>query len=154
MYTFQAGKGINAIKLNDNFTELQTKSNSNESAINALGTDALKKDGSNITQALVDDFNKVTPIILSNQSGTISLQDNKQYFLTLSGSSTISLPVVASDSYSHTIVLVVQGSNYSLDLGTNGKTLGTLIGIDITRPYQVLYIYNKIDNSWYCCYGQ
>ena len=153
MYTFQAGKGINASKLNDNFTELQTKSNSNESAINSLSNDALRKDGSNITQALVDDFNTVTPIILSNQAGTISLQDNKQYFLTLSGSGTISLPVVPSDSYSHTIVLIVQGSNYSLKLGTQ-KTLGSLIGIDSTRAYQVLYIYNKIDNSWYCCYGQ
>ena len=153
MYTFQAGKGINASKLNDNFTELQTKSNSNESAINSLSNDALRKDGSNITQALVDDFNTVTPIILSNQAGTISLQDNKQYFLTLSGSGTISLPVVPSDSYSHTIVLIVQGSNYSLNLGTQ-KTLGSLIGIDSTRAYQVLYIYNKIDNSWYCCYGQ
>lgn len=153
MYTFQAGKGINASKLNDNFTELQTKSNSNESAINSLSNDALRKDGSNITQALVDDFNTVTPIILSNQAGTISLQDNKQYFLTLSGSGTISLPVVPSDSYSHTIVLIVQGSSYSLDLGTQ-KTLGTLIGIDSTKAYQVLYIYNKIDNSWYCCYGQ
>jgi hypothetical protein len=153
MYTFQAGKGINASKLNDNFTELQTKSNSNESAINSLSNDALRKDGSNITQALVDDFNTVTPIILSNQAGTISLQDNKQYFLTLSGSGTINLPVVLSDSYSHTIVLIVQGSSYSLDLGTQ-KTLGTLIGIDSTKAYQVLYIYNKIDNSWYCCYGQ
>lgn len=153
MYTFQAGKGINASKLNDNFTELQTKSNSNESAINSLSNDALRKDGSNITQALVDDFNTVTPIILSNQAGTISLQDNKQYFLTLSGSGTIKLPVVPSDSYSHTIVLIVQGSNYSLNLGTQ-KTLGTLIGIDSTKAYQVLYIYNKIDNSWYCCYGQ
>ena len=153
MYTFQSGKGINALKLNDNFTELQTKSNSNESAINSLSNDALRKDGSNITQALVDDFNTVTPIILSNQAGTISLQDNKQYFLTLSGSGTISLPVVPSDSYSHTIVLIVQGSNYSLNLGTQ-KTLGSLIGIDSTRAYQVLYIYNKIDNSWYCCYGQ
>jgi hypothetical protein len=95
----------------------------------------------------------VTPIILSNQAGTISLQDNKQYFLTLSGSGTINLPVVPSDSYSHTIVLIVQGSSYSLDLGTQ-KTLGTLIGIDSTKAYQVLYIYNKIDNSWYCCYGQ
>ncbi len=95
----------------------------------------------------------MTPIILSNQAGTISLQDNKQYFLTLSGSGTISLPVVPSDSYSHTIVLIVQGSNYSLNLGTQ-KTLGSLIGIDSTRAYQVLYIYNKIDNSWYCCYGQ
>ncbi len=148
MYTFQAGKGINASKLNDNFTELQTKS-----AINSLSNDALRKDGSNITQVLVDDFNTVTPIILSNQAGTISLQDNKQYFLTLSGSGTISLPVVPSDSYSHTIVLIVQGSNYSLNLGTQ-KTLGSLIGIDSTRAYQVLYIYNKIDNSWYCCYGQ
>lgn len=153
MYTFQAGKGINASKLNDNFTELQTKSNSNESAINSLSNDALRKDGSNITQALVDDFNTVTPIILSNQAGTISLQDNKQYFLSLSGSGTISLPVVPSDSYSHTIVLIVQGSNYSLDLGTT-KTLGTLLGIDSTKAYQILYIYNKIDNSWYYCLGQ
>ena len=153
MYTFQAGKGINATKINDNFTELQTKSNSNESAINALALDALKKDGSNITQALVDDFNKTTPIILSNQSGTISLQDNKQYYLSLSGSGTIDLPVVPSDSYSHTIVLIVEGGNYSLDLGTL-NSLGNLLGIDSTRAYQVLYIYNKIDNSWYFCLGQ
>lgn len=154
MYTFVAGKGINCVKINSNFSDLQSISNTNETQINAVANTALLKDGSNLTSTIIDAFNTVTPIVLTNQSGTVALQDNTPYYISLSGSTTISLPVVASDSVSHTISVVVQGSSYSLDLGTNGKSLGSLMAIDPTKPYQILYIYNKIDNSWYSCLGQ
>lgn len=154
MYTFVAGKGINCTKINSNFTDLQNISNTNETQINTLANTALLKDGSNLTSTIIDEFNTVTPIVLANQSGTIVLQDNKQYFISLAAGATISLPTIASDSVSHTISVVVQGSSYSLDLGTNGKSLGSLMAIDPTKPYQILYIYNKIDNSWYSCLGQ
>ena len=151
---FVAGKGINCIKLNTNFASLQSLSNSNETSINNIESTALLKNGSNLTQSLVDAFNTVTPTVLTNQSGTVALQDNKQYYISLAGATTISLPAVASDSISHTISVVVEGSNYSLDLGTAGKSLGSLLAVDSTRAYQILYIYNKIDNSWYSCLGQ
>lgn len=145
---FEAGKGINAVKINDNFSQLQTQSNSNENAINNIASTALLKDGSNITQSIVDQFQQETPIVLENQSGTISLTDNRAHFLSLSDNATIQLPTIPNDQYSHTISLTVQGSSYSLGLGTTYHLYNDL-AINTTQTYNVLYIYNKIDNHWY-----
>ena len=150
MNIFQAGKGINAVKINNNFSQLQTKSNNNETAINNIAKTALLKDGSNLTQSAINTFQQQTPNILS-RSGTISLADNTANFLTLTENGTIKLPAVASDQYSHTISLVVAGSSYSLDIqkATGGKHLYNDLSIDPTQTYNVLFVYNKLDNSWY-----
>lgn len=147
LYTFSAGKGINQVKLNYNFGQLQQQSNTNETNIDTIANTALLKDGSNLTQTIIDEFQQQTPNILST-SGTIALTDNSANFLTLTGTGTISLPNVPVDQYSHTINLVVAGSAYSLDLGAT-KHLYNPLAIDTTQTYNVLYIYNKIDNSWY-----
>lgn len=147
MYVFEAGKGINAVKINANFAELQSQTNTNETDIGNLANTALLKDGSNLTQSAINAFQQQTPNILS-ADGTISLADNSANFLTLTGNGTISLPAVASDQYSHTITLTVQGGSYSLNLGAT-KHIYNPFEIDTTQPYNVLYIYNKIDNSWY-----
>ena len=144
---FEAGKGINAVKINDNFSQVQNQSNTNETAINNIASTALLKDGSNLTQSAINAFQQQTPNILS-RSGTISLTDNTANFLTLTGDGTISLPAVASDQYSHTISLVVAGGSYSLVLGTTYHLYNNL-DIDTTQTYNVLYIYNKLDNHWY-----
>ena len=75
MYVFEAGKGINAEKINANFSELQNQTNTNETNIGNLASTALLKDGSNITPSLVATFQKQTPNVLS-ASGTIALTDN------------------------------------------------------------------------------
>lgn len=147
MYVFEAGKGINAEKINANFAELQSQTNINETDIGNLANTALLKDGSNITPSLVATFNQQTPNVLS-RSGTISLADNTANFLTLTGNGTISLPAVPNDQYSHTISLVVAGGSYSLGLGTIYHLYNNL-DIDTTKTYNVLYIYNKLDNHWY-----
>ena len=144
---FEAGKGINAVKINDNFSQVQSQSNTNETAINNIADTALLKNGSNLTQSAINTFQQQTPNILST-SGTIALTDNSANFLTLTDNGTISLPSIPADQYSHTINLVVAGSAYSLDLGTT-KHLYNPLTIDTTQTYNVLYIYNKIDNSWY-----
>lgn len=144
---FEAGKGINAVKINDNFSQVQSQSNTNETAINNIASTALLKDGSNLTQSAINTFQQQTPNILS-ADGTISLTDNTANFLTLTGNGTISLPAVASDQYSHTISLVVAGGTYSLGLGTIYHLYNNL-DIDTTQTYNVLYIYNKLDNHWY-----
>ena len=144
---FEAGKGINATKINDNFSQVQNQSNTNETAINNSASTALLKDGSNLTQSAINTFQQQTPNILSTD-GTISLADNTANFLTLTGNGTISLPTVASDQYSHTISLVVAGGSYSLGLGTTYHLYNNL-DIDTTQTYNVLYIYNKLDNHWY-----
>lgn len=151
LYVFQAGKGINATKVNANFSEVQQQANDNETDLTTLANTALLKDGSNITQTMVDEFQKQTPVILSG-NGNINLTDNKVHFLTLTGnnSNKVVLPTPASDSYSHTIVLIVQGSNYSLNI-SNG-TAGHLYNdtsVNTTSPYNVMYIWNKLNNSWY-----
>lgn len=152
MYVFEAGKGINAVKINANFSELQNQTNTNETDINTLESTALLKDGSNITPSIVQGFNQQTPNILSG-NGTIALADNSANFLTLTGNATISLPTVLDDQYSHTISLIVEGSAYSLGFGTT-KTLGTPLSLISTNTYQVFYVYNKIDRSWYFNLGQ
>ena len=150
MNVFQAGQGINCNKLNANFSDLQTQTNTNEGNINTIASTALKKDGSNLTASIIADFQKQTPNILSG-SGTISLTDNSANFLTLTGNGVIALPTITADQYSHTITLVVEGSNYSLDIATatSDHHLLNNIYVDPTQTYNVLFIYNKIDNIWY-----
>ena len=149
---FEAGKGINAVKINDNFSQVQSQSNTNETAINNIASTALLKDGSNLTQSAINTFQQQTPRIL-RRSGTISLLDNTANFLTLTGNGTISLPTVPNNQYSHTISLVVDGGLYSLGLGTTYHLYNNL-DIDTTKTYNVLYIYNKLDNHWYCSLTQ
>lgn len=147
LWVFSAGKGVNCNKINENFADVQNQSNTNETAINNIASTALLKDGSNLTQSAINTFQQQTPNILST-SGAISLADNTANFLTLTGNGTISLPAVASDQYSHTISLVVAGGAYSLGLGTTYHLYNNL-AIDTTKTYNVLYIYNKLDNHWY-----
>lgn len=147
MELFSAGKGVNCVKLNTNFDQVMSDTNDNETQINDIATNALQNDGSNLTQTIIDEFQQQTPNLLST-SGTIALSDNTANFLTLTGNGTISLPTIAPDQYSHTISLVVVGSAYTLDLGTT-KHLYNPLAVDTTQTYNVLYIYNKIDSSWY-----
>ena len=156
LWEFFAGNGINCKKLNENFAELQQITNNNENSINNIASIALLRDGSNLTQDAIDAFQQQTPVILSGD-GDFSLSDNKIHFLTLTGNNNnrIVLPAITPDTYSHTIDLIVNGSNYSLNVA-NG-TAGTMSSpslFDTTRLYTVLYIYNKINNSWYYCLGQ
>ena len=151
LHVFSAGKGINQAKINYNFAELQQETNTNETAINNIANTALLKDGSNLTQDIVDDFQKQTPIILSG-NGDINLTDNKVHFLTLTNnnSNRVVLPTPVSDNYSHTIVLIVQGSAFSLNVanGTAGHLYNDT-SVNKANTYSVMYIYNKIDNHWY-----
>ena len=152
---FQVGKGINATKVNANFSELQTQTNTNETNINTIANTALLKDGSNLTQTIVDDFQKQTPIVLATTSGTITLTDNRVHFLELTGDGEIDLPTIQSDQYSHTIVLVVQGGTYSLDVARDtAGSFSSQIIVDVSEPYNVIYIYNKIDQHWYYSLSQ
>lgn len=148
MYTFEAGKGVNLVKLNANFTEVQNLANANETALLRIEQTALRKDGGNLTQDIVDEFRQETPIVLSSKKGNISLTDNKTHFLSLSGAGKIVLPTVPTDQFSHTITLIVDGSSYSLDLGSTNVIL-TKGDVDISKPYNVLYIYHKVHRAWY-----
>lgn len=148
MHTFEAGKGINAVKINENFTEVVDLANSNETALLQLSQTALLKDGSNLSQDAVNKFKQDEPIVLENRQGNIALTDNKTHFLSLSGSGKIVLPGIADDQFSHTITLVVDGSSYSLDLGSTNVIL-TKGDVDVSKPYSVLYIYHKVHRAWY-----
>lgn len=147
-HIFEAGKGVNLVKLNADFKYVQDSANSNESKLTDIDRKALRKDGANIEQDLVNKFQQEEPVLLENKRGAIVLTDNKTHFLSLVGAGNIVLPNVLTDQFSHTIVLVVQGSNYSLDIGTT-KKIYSYEEIDITKTYSVLYIWNKIDKTWY-----
>lgn len=146
--SFVAGNGINCNKLNGNFTKLQNQANKNKSDLQNIANDALLKDGSNLTPEIVNKFNQSIPVVLSDKSGTIQLNDNTMHYLSLSGNGTIQLPSSPTGQISHTISLIVQGSEYTLNLGTEYH-LYQNFDIDFSQPYSVLYVYNKIDNKWY-----
>lgn len=150
IWYFSPGKGINMVKINANFANLQQQSNDNEDDITNIENTALLKDGSNLTPDIITDFQSQVPNILST-SGTIALTDNTANFLTLTGNGVISLPAIASDNYSHTIVLIVEGGNYSLDIATatGGRHLYNDSVVDPENTYSVLFVYNKIENAWY-----
>lgn len=147
---FSPNKGINVVKLNSNFAKLQQQTNDNEDDITTITNTALLKNGSNLTPEIINDFQSQVPNILS-ANGTITLTDNSANFLTLTGNGTIALPTVSSDDKSHTIILIVEGSNYTLDIGTatGDKHLFNDITVDPTETYSVMFIYNKIENAWY-----
>lgn len=147
---FSPNKGINVVKLNSNFAKLQQQTNDNEDGITTITNTALLKNGSNLTPEIINDFQSQVPNILS-ADGTITLTDNSANFLTLTGNGTIALPTVSSDDKSHTIILIVEGSNYTLDIGTatGDKHLFNDITVDPTETYSVMFIYNKIENAWY-----
>lgn len=149
MYTFEAGKGINALKINENFTEVMDLANANETALLGIEQTALRKDGTNLTQEVIDGFKKNEPIVLNN-AGDILLTDNRSHFLTLTGNGAIVLPTVLTDQFSHTITLVVQPTEFSLtlDKSQTAGILGTNTEIIETDPFSVLYVYNKIDKKW------
>lgn len=148
MHIFEAGKGINALNINENFTDVMDLANANEVALLRIEQTALRKDGKNLTQDIVDDFKKDEPIVLENRQGDIVLTDNKTHFLSLSGTGEIVLPTVLTDQFSHTITLIVDGSSYSLDLGSTNVIL-TKGDVDVSKPYNVLYIYHKVHRAWY-----
>lgn len=147
MHEFEAGKGINSIKLNENFTEVKDFANSNETVLLNISNTALRKDGSNLSQDIVSKFQQEEPIVLETQ-GDISLTDNKTHFLSLTGNGKIILPTVQQDQYSHTITLIVEGGLYSLELGTTNSIL-TRENIDVSKTYNILYLYHKINRAWY-----
>ena len=53
---FSPNKGINVVKLNDNFASLQQQANDNEDSITDIANTALLKDGSNLTPDIIADF--------------------------------------------------------------------------------------------------
>lgn len=150
IWYFSPGKGINMVKINANFANLQQQSNDNEDDITNIENTALLKDGTNLTPAIIADFQSQVPNILST-SGTITLTDNSANFLTLTGNGVIALPAIPSDNYSHTIILIVEGGNYSLDIATatGGRHLYNDSVVDPENTYSVLFVYNKIENAWY-----
>ena len=150
LWKFSPGDGINMVKLNYNFGAIQQQANTNETNINTIANTALLKDGSNLTPDIIAEFQSEVPNILSG-SGTITLTDNTTNFLTLTGDAVIALPAIAADDYSHTIEVIVEGSQYSLDISTatGGRHLYNDSEVDSEYTYSVLFIYNKIENAWY-----
>lgn len=147
MYTFQAGKGINANKINSNFTELKNQANTNENNLTTLTNTALKKDGSNLTDSIIKDFQKQTSVLLSG-SGIKNLLDNTVYYFNPTGDTTFVLPSIGADNYSHTICVFIAGNNYTINLGTSYHIYNDL-NIYKQADYFVMFFYNKINQKWY-----
>lgn len=146
---FKAGDGPNCIKLNANFQLMKQLQNANETTLQTIASTALLKDGSNFPNSLKEEIRQNPPVILSGD-GDQTLTANAEHFFTPTGNARFVLPNVANDDHSYTCTVVVQGSNYSVDV--SAATGGQLISntqLDITKPYSVMFIYNHIDSKWY-----
>lgn len=153
MKIFNAGDGISAPDLNYNFDALKDQTNQNESNITTISNTALRIDGSNVSDATVQAFNRNTVVTLET-SGIMSLTDNAEHFLAPAGDCYLDTPVVAqNDQYSHTINIAVQGSNYGVTLRENGQPITRHLlngeNVDTTLPYNLLLMYNHLDGHWY-----
>lgn len=153
LIVFQPRDGVNCNSLNQNFAKVQEDANSNEIALSTIAATALKKDGSNIEQPAIDKFQQTNTTILT-WGPTIELADNSTNFLAPAGNTTVVLPNVESDGFSHTVVLIVQGSSYSVTSKTQSggnitKHLYNGLNVNTTQTYSLMYIYNKLDGSWY-----
>lgn len=145
---FNAGEGVSAPDLNQNFEDLRVQSNTNESGINDIEANALRIDGSNVTDALVNEFNRM-PVVVLGTSGTLQLTDNADHFLAPTGNCTLTFPTIPQgDTHSHTINVAVQGSNYSVTHNLTHHLLNDL-SVDTTAPYNLLFMYNYSDGNWY-----
>lgn len=151
---FQAGNGINCNSLNANFEACRAAVNANESSLSTIASTALKKDGSNIEDEAIQKFQETPAEVLDNTLSTHELADNTTYFLDPTKNTTVVLPNVSSDEFSHTVVLIVQGSNYTVTSKNKAgqvitKHLLNDLDVDTTETYCIMYVYNKLDNSWY-----
>lgn len=148
MILFYAGEGISAPDLNTNFDGLKTQSNTNESGINDIDANALRVDGSNVTDTTVAAFNRSVVVTLGT-SGSLQLTDNADHFLAPTGNCTLIFPTITpGDNISHTINVAVQGSNYIVDHGLTHHLLYDST-VDTTAPYNLLFMYNHSDGNWY-----
>lgn len=150
---FYAGDGISAPDLNTNFELLRTQSNANEASITNLENTCLRIDGTNISDATVAAFNRSLVATLPG-TGTSSLLDNTEHFLEPTGNCSLEVPsITPGDLYSHTINVVVQGSNYTVTLLENGVVITRHLlnyeNIDTTLPYNIFLVYNHSDGHWY-----
>lgn len=153
MNVFNAGEGIPAPELNANFDNLKTESNSNEARITDIENTALRIDGSNVTDATVEAFNRSITVTLPT-SGTATLTDNAEHFLAPTADCYLDTPVIAQgDLYSHTINIAVQGSNYGVTLREGGQAITRHLlngeNVDTTLPYNLLLMFNHLDGHWY-----
>ena len=145
---FHAGEGISAPDLNQNFEDLRVAVNINESGIDDIATNALKVDGTNVTDATVAAFNR-SPVVILGTSGTLQLTDNAEHFLAPTGDCTLVFPTITpGDNITHTINVAVQGSNYGVSHGLTHHLLYDST-VDTTAPYNLLFMYNHSDGNWY-----
>lgn len=148
MIKFFAGEGISAPDINTNFDNLKTQSNINESGINDIDTNALRVDGTNVSDATVAAFNRSVVVTLGT-SGALQLTDNADHFLAPTGNCTLVFPTITpGDNISHTINVAVQGSNYIVNHGLTHHLLYDST-VDTTEPYNLLFMYNHSDGNWY-----
>ena len=145
---FNAGEGISAPDLNQNFEDLRVATNTNEAGITNIGANALRVDGTNVTDATVAAFNRSVVVTLGT-SGTLQLTDNADHFLAPTGNCTLVFPTITpGDNISHTINVAVQGSNYIVNHGLTHHLLYDST-VDTTAPYNLLFMYNHSDSNWY-----
>lgn len=150
MIIFNAGEGISAPDLNTNFDNLKTQSNTNESGIADIDTNALRVDGTNVSDATVAAFNRSVVVTLGT-SGSLQLTDNADHFLAPTGNCTLVFPTIdpnENPKISHTINVAVQGSNYIVNHGLSNHLLYDST-VDTTAPYNLLFMYNHSDGNWY-----
>lgn len=138
-------------------TAVTSAGNTNVTSVNNAGISAI----TNIDSAKTDAITQINaagevissyaqPIVnLTATSGTVSLQTNKIYTITVTGSTTFSLPGAVQGVFNQIKIMMKVNGTPSITWGTNTYLNKSKPTIEAGN-YDIYYDWDNIQNAWYC----
>ena len=111
----------------------------------------------NITSALNNNWDIIDNSVIKGNiielSGTSpTLTNNRAHKITITGTTTFSLPSGSSTEFKQMVVLLYMASAYSISLAQSGTTIkyfgGTAPNMSSAGYYTIIYEYDSIQNCW------
>ena len=107
------------------------------------------KDLSNVSWNNVNASDIPTDVELLSGSGTLTLEDNKLYKLTSSGSTTFSLPTITDTTKFHQIMVQLKMSSVvTINVGTSYYFNSKAPDLSKAGSYDLVWEYDNIDGYW------
>lgn len=107
----------------------------------------------NITSALNNNWDIIDNSVMKGSiielSGTSpTLTNNRAHKITITGTTTFSLPSGSSTEFKQMVVLLYMSSVYTISLGTNVYFGGTTPSMSSAGYYTIIYEYDSVRSSW------
>lgn len=107
------------------------------------------KDLSNVSWNSVSASDIPTDVELLSGSGTLTLEDNKLYKLTSSGSTTFSLPIITDTTKFHQIMVQLHMSSaITINAGTSYYFTDETPDISKAGDYDLIWEYDNVEGHW------